>query len=133
MLLVLDEIHKVTGWGTVLKRLWDSKPADVDLRVLCLGPSALLLQEGLNETMAGRFFKHRANHWSFPECRSTFGWSVDEWIFFGGYPGAVVFKENEEDWKHYVAEALVETAIARDVLQMQTVRKPALLRGPPNS
>jgi len=127
-LLVLDEIQKVSGWSTVLKRLWDDKPPDTDIRVLCLGSSALLLQSGLAETMAGRFFKHDCYHWSFAECRDAFGWDLDEWMYFGGYPGTAVFKDNEEDWQRYVVDSLVETVISRDVLQMEPVRKPALLR-----
>jgi hypothetical protein len=78
--------------------------------------------------MSGRFFLHRCPHWSYPECRDAFGWSLDEWIFFGGYPGAAEFRDSEVSWKRYVTDSLIETVLARDVLQMQHVAKPALLR-----
>ncbi len=86
---MLDEIQKVAGWSTVVKRLWDARPVGDGLRVLCLGSSAMLLQQGMNESLAGRFFRHDCGHWSLAECREAFGWSLEEWLYFGGYPGAV--------------------------------------------
>jgi hypothetical protein len=80
------------------------------------------------ESLAGRFLLHRCPHWSWEECRKAFGWDLDRWLFFGGYPGAAPFADDETLWKRYVADSLVEPAIARDVLQLQTVHKPSLLR-----
>lgn len=128
-LLVLDEVQKVTGWSEVVKANWDADRASrASVRVLLLGSSALLLTRGANESMAGRFFLHRCLHWSFPECRKAFGWDLDRWIYFGGYPGAAPFAADDKAFRAYVRDALVEPAIARDVLAMQTVAKPALLR-----
>lgn len=129
VLLVLDEIQKVAGWSEVIKRLWDARAvAGADIRLLVLGSSSLLLQAGLSESLGGRFFLHRCGHWSFPECREAFGWSLDQWLYFGGYPGAAAFADSLDHWKRYVADSLIETVLARDVLQLQSVRKPALLR-----
>jgi hypothetical protein len=128
-ILVLDEIQKVRGWGEVVKRLWDETiRARRPLRVILLGSSSLLLQRGLTESLAGRFLLHRCPHWSWAECREAFGWDLDRWLFLGGYPGAAPFADDEPLWKRYVADSLVEPAIARDVLQLQTVHKPSLLR-----
>lgn len=129
VLLVLDEIQKVRGWSEVVKRLWDEDVrAAARLRVMLLGSSALLVQRGLSESLAGRFYLHRCTHWSWPECRAAFGWPLERWIYFGGYPGAAAFAADEPAWKRYVTDSLIETVLARDVLQMQTVTKPALLR-----
>ena len=129
VLLVLDEIQKVQGWSETVKHLWDAQPQENrTVRLLLLGSSSLLLQSGLSESMSGRFFLHRCPHWSFPESHKAFGWSLDEWIFFGGYPGAAEFADNLDHWKQYVMDSLIETVLARDVLQMQRVAKPALLR-----
>lgn len=128
-LLVLDEIQKVPGWSVTVKRLWDEerrRPNPVS--VVLLGSSSLGLHQGMTESLAGRFLLHRCMHWSFPEVASAFGMSLEEWIFFGGYPGAEAFRKNESQWVRYIADSLIETAIARDVLQMHTVAKPALLR-----
>jgi uncharacterized protein len=129
VLLVLDEIQKVSGWSGVTKRLWDEELATGGkVRPLLLGSSALLVQRGLTESLAGRFFLHRCPHWSWPECHAAFGWTLDQWLYFGGYPGAAALAEDEATWKRYVSDALIETVLARDVLQMQTVTKPTLLR-----
>lgn len=128
VLLVLDEVQKVRGWSEVLKFLWDSRGAGPEVRVLILGSSALLMQEGLSESLAGRFFLHRCSHWGYPECREAFGWSLGQWIYFGGYPGGASFAEDETSWKRYIADSLIETVLARDVIQMSRIAKPVLLR-----
>ena len=128
-LLILDEIQKVRGWSETVKRLWDEDRRNhVSLDVLLLGSSALLLHRGMGESLAGRFRLHRCMHWSHPECAAAFGWNLDQWIYFGGYPGAAAFSDNESQWTRYVSDALIETAIARDVLQLHPLNKPALLR-----
>jgi predicted AAA+ superfamily ATPase len=129
VLLVLDEIQKVRGWSEEVKRLWDGRDSRKEkIRLLLLGSSILLLREGLAESLAGRFFLHRCPHWSFAECREAFGWTLDQWLYFGGYPGAAAFAPDEAEWRQYVTESLVETVLARDVLQMHRIAKPALLR-----
>jgi len=128
VLLILDELQKVRGWSETLKFLWDNRAAAPDIRVLILGSSALMMQEGLTESLAGRFFLHRCSHWGYQECHAAFGWSLEQWVFFGGYPGAAAFTENETDWKRYITDSLIETVLARDVLQMSKVAKPVLLR-----
>jgi predicted AAA+ superfamily ATPase len=128
-LLILDEIQKVRGWSEVVKRLWDEERAKKGpVRPLLLGSSALLLQRGLTESLSGRFFLHRFTHWTWPECQDAFGWNLDQWIYFGGYPGAASMAHDETQWKRYVSDSLIETVVSRDVLQLQTVNKPALLR-----
>ncbi|MFZ3104241.1 MAG: DUF4143 domain-containing protein, partial [Smithella sp.] len=99
-----------------------------EIRVLILGSSSLLMQEGLTESLAGRFFLHRCSHWSYSECKAAFGWNLEQWIFFGGYPGAASFINNEFSWKRYITDSLIETVLARDVLQMSKIAKPVLLR-----
>jgi len=128
VLLILDELQKVRGWSETLKMYWDNRSTGPDIRVLILGSSALLMQEGLSESLAGRFFLHRCSHWSFAECHEAFGWNLEQWIYFGGYPGAASFVEDETSWKRYVTDSLIETVLARDVLQMSKVAKPVLLR-----
>jgi len=128
-ILVLDEIQKVRGWSETVKRLWEETiRSNRPMRVILLGSSSLLLQRGLTESLAGRFLLHRCSHWGWEECRKAFGWDLERWLYFGGYPGAAPFAADETLWKRYVADSLVEPAIARDVLQFQTVHKPSLLR-----
>lgn len=129
VLLVLDEIQKVRGWSEVVKRLWDEeRRTRGPVRPLLLGSSALLVQRGLTESLSGRFFLHRCTHWPWAECRKAFGWSLEQWIYFGGYPGAAPLVHDESIWQRYVADSLIETVLARDVLQMQAITKPTLLR-----
>lgn len=66
-----------------------------DIRLLVLGSSALLIQTGLSESLTGRFFLHRCSHWTFQECVDAFGWDLPRWLYFGGYPGAAAFCDDE--------------------------------------
>jgi uncharacterized protein len=128
VILILDEVQKVKGWSETVKFFWDSRYGGPEIRVLILGSSSLLMQEGLTERLAGRFFLHRCTHWGYSECRDAFGWGLEQWIYFGGYPGAAPFIEDETSWKRYITDSLIETVLARDVLQMSKVAKPVLLR-----
>ncbi|HWQ37502.1 MAG TPA: ATP-binding protein [Burkholderiales bacterium] len=127
--LVLDEIQKMPGWSEAVKRLWDEDTrARRPLKVVLLGSAPLLVTQGLSESLAGRFETLHLPHWSFEEMRAAFGWSLDEYLFFGGYPGAAPLASEPRRWARYVADSLIETSIARDVLLLARVDKPALLR-----
>ncbi len=128
-LLILDEIQKIPDWSEAVKRLWDQDTADrLQLQVMVLGSSTLLIQQGLTESLAGRFEVIPVTHWSFVEMRDAFGWNVDQYVFYGGYPGTAELIEDEDRWTRYVNDSLIETTISRDILQMRRVLKPALLR-----
>jgi predicted AAA+ superfamily ATPase len=128
-ILAVDEIQKVTGWSEAVKRLWDEdRRGELPLRVVLLGSATLLVQHGLSESLTGRFELIRAPHWSFGEMRDAFGLSLDEFVHFGGYPGAATLIEDEERWAAYVLDSIVETTISRDLLLLTRVDKPALLR-----
>lgn len=128
-LLIIDEVQKVKGWAEVVKSLWDEdRRKGCNLKVLILGSSPLLVQKGLSESLTGRFFLHRIGHWSYPDMKAAFNLSLEEWLFYGGYPGAVSFLSDEHQWKSYIRDSLVETVLAKDVLQLQTIAKPSLLR-----
>ncbi len=128
-LLIIDEIQKVQGWSETVKRLWDEDSAtEVPLLVLLSCSSQLLIQEGLTESLAGRFEIIPVSHWSYSEMKEAFGWSVDQYVYFGGYPGAASLIEEEQRWRRYLVDSLIETTISRDILLLTRVDKPALLR-----
>lgn len=128
-LLILDEVQKIADWSAVVKQLWDEDAQNkTNLKVLLLGSSSLMLQSGLTESLAGRFEIIHIPHWSFTECQAAFGLTVDEFIFFGGYPGALPFKNDWPRFKAYIKDALIETVVTKDILMMNSIKKPALLR-----
>jgi predicted AAA+ superfamily ATPase len=128
-LFVLDEVQKITGWSETVKRLWDEDSANsLPLTVIVLGSSPLLVQRGLTESLAGRFEVIPVTHWSFDEMSRAFGWDVDQYVFYGGYPGASELIGDHQRWSNYIIDSLIETTISRDILLMKRVDKPALLR-----
>jgi uncharacterized protein len=128
-LLILDEIQKVPRWPEAVKRLWDEDTRlGIPLQVILLGSSQLMLQRGLSESLAGRFEVVRLSHWSFGEMRQAFGWDLETYLYFGGYPGSHDLIKDLLRWRSYILESLIETAISRDILLLARVDKPALLR-----
>lgn len=126
--LVLDEIQKIPRWSEIVKGLWDADRASgCPMHVVILGSAPLLMQSGLTESLAGRFEMIAVTHWSFAEMSAAFGFSVDEFVFFGGYPGTAPFIGDVDRWSRYVLASLVQPNIERDVLSMTRVDKPALL------
>lgn len=129
ILLILDEVQKISGWSEMVKLLWDEVvKKNTAMQVLLLDSSSLLQQKDVTESLTGRFFLYHCNHWQYWEMREAFDWDLDKWIFFGGYPGAADFADEVQIWADYVNNSLIETVMAKDILQLQTVNKPALLR-----
>ena len=127
--LALDEVHKIPGWSETVKRLWDEDSrVHRPLKAVLLGSAPLLMRQGLTESLAGRFEVLHLPHWSYAEMHAAFGFSLDQYLYFGGYPGAAPLIEEPHRWRRYLLDALIETTIARDVLLMTRVDKPALLR-----
>lgn len=127
--LVLDEVQKAANWAESVKRLWDEDSrARRPLRVILLGSAPLLIQRGLSESLAGRFELLHLPHWPFAEMRQAFGFSLDQYVFYGGYPGAAPLIGDPDRWARYIRDSLIETTLARDVLLLTRVDKPALLR-----
>lgn len=128
-LLILDEIQKVHGWSEVIKKLWDEDTKNkTKVKVLLLGSAPLLIQKGLTESLAGRFELIPISHWNYVEMRDAFGWNLDQYIWFGGYPGAAELINDEERFKNYIRDSLIETTISRDILLLTRIDKQALLR-----
>ncbi|MGQ0623381.1 MAG: ATP-binding protein [Sporichthyaceae bacterium] len=127
--LVLDEVQKVPDWSEVVKRLWDEDTiSGIDMPVVLLGSAPLLVQRGLSESLAGRFEVIRVPHWSYTEMHDAFGFDLDSYIYFGGYPGGAALIADRRRWASFLLEALIETTVSRDVLLLTRVDKPALLR-----
>ena len=127
--LILDEVQKVPHWAETVKYLWDEDSRKRrELKVVLLGSAPLALGRGLSESLAGRFELLHLPHWSFPEMRAAFGLTLDQYVFYGAYPGAVPLMRYPDRWKRYIRDSLIETTISREVLLFSRVDKPVLLR-----
>ena len=128
-LLVVDEIQKIDNWSEKVKSLWDQDTKNnLPLKVIVLGSSRLLIQQGLTESLAGRFETTFMSHWSYSEMLAAFGWNEEQYVYFGGYPGAASLISDQQRWKQYVRESLIETSISKDILMLTRVDKPALMK-----
>jgi predicted AAA+ superfamily ATPase len=128
IVLVIDEVHKINNWSEQVKREWDADTFnDVNIKVVLLGSSRLLLKKGLTESLAGRFEILSMTHWSFQEMQEAFGWDINQYVYFGGYPGSAPYVNNEARWRKYMRESIIAPAIEKDVLQTTYIYKPALM------
>ncbi len=128
-LLVIDEIQKIENWSEIVKQQWDRDTMEgINIKVILLGSSRLLLQRGLNESLAGRFEVMYLGHWSYREMQEAFDWNLSQYIYFGAYPGAAGLVEDEDRWKNYIKNSLIESSISKDILMLTQVNKPALLK-----
>ena len=129
VILVIDEIQKIANWSEVVKKEWDNDTFhDYNIKVLLLGSGRVLLEKGLSESLAGRFEEIRMSHWSYMEMKDCFGFTLDQYIYFGGYPGAATLIDDEERFNHYIQSSIIETTINKDILMDTPISKPALLR-----
>ncbi len=132
LVLFLDEIQIVPHWSNIVKGLWDEdKREEYPLRVVILGSAAWRMLIGRNESLVGRFDAFKASHWSLQEMRQLFEITSDEYIFFGGYPGSIADKIDVDDlssWRNYINDSIIAPVIDRDMLRLQRIQKPALMR-----
>ncbi|MEM6633542.1 MAG: ATP-binding protein [Bacteroidota bacterium] len=129
LILILDEIQKVENWSEQVKKEWDNDSQNqLPLKVILLGSSRLLLQQGLTESLAGRFEAIYMGHWPYSEIQKAFGITAEEYVWFGGYPGSIPLIGDESRWKLYITQSLIEASISRDIFMMTQVNKPALMR-----
>ncbi|MCH7743035.1 MAG: ATP-binding protein [Proteobacteria bacterium] len=128
-IFAIDEVQKIPRWSEVIKGLWDEDRAQgLTMHVLLLGSSLLLVQQGLSESLAGRYEFIQMKHWSYSEMLEAFDFSLDEYLYFGGYPGSAQFIREESRWREYIRGSLIQPNIEKDILQMTRVDKPALLK-----
>src|SRR5574344_1253975 len=128
-LLVIDEVHKLDNWSEVVKKEWDSDTFnDVNIKVVLLGSSRLLLKDGLTESLAGRYEIIRMSHWSYTEMHGAFGWDINQYIYFGGYPGGARLVKDESRWRLYIKDSIITPAIEKDILMTKAFYKPELMR-----
>lgn len=128
-LLIIDEIQKIENWSEIIKQQWDKDTfEDINIKVILLGSSRLLLQQGLSESLAGRFETLLVGHWTYAEMNEAFDLSLEQYIYFGAYPGAAHLISDEDRWKEYIKNSLIETSISKDILMLTRVDKPALLK-----
>ena len=128
ILLAIDEIHKIDGWSEQVKKEWDADTFNnINIKVILLGSSRLLLKEGLTESLAGRFEIISMGHWTFGEMNEAFGWDINKYVYFGGYPGSATYIANESRWRKYMRDSIIAPAIEKDVLQTTYIYKPALM------
>ena len=128
-ILVIDEVQKIKNWSEVVKKEWDADTFnDINIKVVLLGSSRVLLEKGLSDSMMGRFEEIRMTHWSYPEMRDAFGISLEQYVYFGGYPGAAFLIGDEERWSQYINGAIIDATINKDILYDSPIGKPALLR-----
>ena len=129
VILVIDEIQKIANWSEVVKKEWDDDTFhNLDIRVLLLGSSRVMLEKGLSESLAGRFEEIRMSHWSYAEMKECFGYTLDQYMFYGGYPGAAELIAEPDRWEQYIQSAIIDTTINKDILMDTPISKPALLR-----
>lgn len=129
IVLVIDEIQKIANWSEVVKKEWDHDSFhDIGVKVLLLGSSRVLLEKGLSESLSGRFEEIRMTHWSYPEMRECFGFTLDQYLFFGSYPGAAPLIKDEDRYQQYIQSSIIDATINKDILMDTPIGKPALLR-----
>ena len=128
-LLFIDEVQKINNWSECVKKNWDKDTADgLKLKLVILGSSRLLLEDGLSESLLGRFEMNYLGHWTFAEMKKAFSFSAQQYVWFGSYPGAADLIKDENRFKNYIKNSVVESSLSRDILLTTKISKPALLR-----
>lgn len=128
-ILIIDEVQKIRGWSEQVKKEWDEDSrSHRNLKVILLGSSRILLQKGLEESLEGRFETIKMGYWDWQEMHEAFGFSMDEYVYFGGFPGLAPDIQDEDRWRNLMEDSIISPILTRDILEIEEIRNPALLR-----
>lgn len=128
-ILIIDEVQKIRGWSEQVKKEWDEDSrSHRNLKVILLGSSRLLSQKGLEESLEGRFETIKMGYWDWQEMHEAFGFSMDEYVYFGGFPGLAPDIQDEDRWRNLMEDSIISPILTRDILEIEEIRNPALLR-----
>lgn len=128
-ILIIDEIQKILGWSEIVKMEWDRDTRENrNLKVILLGSSKLLIQKGLDESLAGRFETIKMGYWEWEEMKTAFGFTLDEYIYFGGFPGLAPYIHDEERWRKMMEDSIVSPILTKDIFEVEEIRNPSLFR-----
>lgn len=127
-ILVIDEVQKIDNWSEAVKAEWDKDSLDRrPLKVILLGSSRLLLEKGLEESLAGRYEKLDMTFWTYDEMHDAFNMTRDEYIYFGGFPGLYEYIHDETRWRYFVENSIISPFLLRDITELEEIRNPTLL------
>jgi hypothetical protein len=59
---------------------------------------------------------------------AAFDFTFEDYLYFGGYPGAASLKKSKQRWKNYMRDSIIEATISRDILQLENIKKLALMK-----
>lgn len=128
-ILIIDEIQKIIGWSEQVKKEWDADTRNKrNLKVILLGSSRVLLEKGLNESLEGRFEPIKMGYWDWQEMRDAFDFNIEQYIYFGGFPGLASDINDEDRWRDLMESTIITPILTRDILEIEEIRNPALLR-----
>ncbi|MCY4158855.1 MAG: ATP-binding protein [Bacteroidetes bacterium] len=131
LVLMIDEIQIIPRWSNIVKGLWDTdRREEYPLQIVILGSAPWQLMIGRNESLAGRFDSYRITHWSLPEMTQAFGLTIEQFMFFGGYPEP--FRREPKGitlrrWRNYILNSIMPPVIERDIMGLKRINNPALM------
>lgn len=129
VVFVIDEVQKIHNWSESIKSLWDEDSFnDINIKLVLLGSSQMLIQKGFSESLMGRFELIRMEHWTYKEMHEAFGFSEEQFLWFGGYPGGAELINDENRWKEYIQNSLIESTLLKDILLLTRIDKPVLVQ-----
>jgi len=130
---IVDEVHAIPNWSRLIKAAIDEVYRErLPMQMVISGSAALPIAGGARESMAGRFEHLTLRHWTPRDLMTAFNWSAEQateiFVRYGAFPGSLPWIDDLPRWRVYMREAVIDAAIARDLLMLETIRKPALLR-----
>jgi len=131
--LLLDEAQYLPNWSRIVKSAIDQVYKEkLPLHIVVTGSTALELGSGFRESMAGRYERIVLRQWNAQDLAKAFSISreqaVETVVRFGSFPGGMNVLPDAPRWKAYMRDSIIDPAIGRDILALESVRKPALLR-----
>ena len=124
-IVVIDEAQRVINIGITLKLLVDNFP---NIQVIATGSSSFDLANNVKEPLTGRkiefvLYPLSVEEMLTVESKVEYSRLLPTRLIYGAYPGVIL-----KDQKEMLLREITETYLYKDLLEVQTVRNPELLR-----
>lgn len=132
-LLIVDEIHSMPYWARRIKVAFDEVCREkLPLQIIISGSAALPITTGARNELAGRFELLTLRHWTVRDLIEVFQLPLEEaaevYVRYGAFPGELTRRHDYARWREYIIHAILDPALNSDLLLLNQIQKPAILR-----
>ena len=118
--LIIDQVHRLCGWAEIFKDMLTTDASGRHIvKLVLISSMPALIKKDLTKHFGGRYQLIRLQHWPYRLMQEAFGYSIRQYLYYGGYPGGYETNNFPDLWRQYLLDRVIEPAISRDIFPLR--------------